>query len=280
MQPDKAPFQIDIDEILRSKAGPKAKRIPRFIVAWLKRRLHQDQVNDFLRIIGDKEGVPWLKGCLDFLDTKLEVKGLENLPSDADGRRFTFVSNHPLGGQDGVALGYVLGTHYDGRIKYLVNDLLMFLPGLAPLCIPINKTGKQSRQFPAMVEAGFSGDDHILMFPAGLCSRRRHGVIRDLPWNKTFITKSIETHRDVVPIYFDGRNSDKFYRLANIGKRLGLKFNIAMLYLSDEMFKHRGDTFHVYIGRPIPWQTFDASRRPSEWATWVQQAVYDIPHTR
>ena len=183
MQPDKAPFQIDIDEILRSKAGPKAKRIPRFIVAWLKRRLHQDQVNDFLRIIGDKEGVPWLKGCLDFLDTKLEVKGLENLPSDADGRRFTFVSNHPLGGQDGVALGYVLGTHYDGRIKYLVNDLLMFLPGLAPLCIPINKTGKQSRQFPAMVEAGFSGDDHILMFPAGLCSRRRHGVIRDLPWN-------------------------------------------------------------------------------------------------
>ena len=84
----------------------------------------------------------------------------------------------------------------------------------------------------------------------------------------------------VVPIYFDGRNSDKFYRLANIGKRLGLKFNIAMLYLSDEMFKHRGDTFHVYIGRPIPWQTFDASRRPSEWATWVQQAVYDIPHTR
>ena len=199
MQPDKAPFQIDIDEILRSKAGPKAKRIPRFIVAWLKRRLHQDQVNDFLRIIGDKEGVPWLKGCLDFLDTKLEVKGLENLPSDADGRRFTFVSNHPLGGQDGVALGYVLGTHYDGRIKYLVNDLLMFLPGLAPLCIPINKTGKQSRQFPAMVEAGFSGDDHILMFPAGLCSRRRHGVIRDLPWNKTFITKSVQWKRQRMP---------------------------------------------------------------------------------
>ena len=252
MQPDKAPFQIDIDEILRSKAGPKAKRIPRFIVAWLKRRLHQDQVNDFLRIIGDKEGVPWLKGCLDFLDTKLEVKGLENLPSDADGRRFTFVSNHPLGGQDGVALGYVLGTHYDGRIKYLVNDLLMFLPGLAPLCIPINKTGKQSRQFPAMVEAGFSGDDHILMFPAGLCSRRRHGVIRDLPWNKTFITKSVQHQRDVVPIYFSGRNSNKFYTIANICKMLGLKFNLAMLYLVDELFKNQHKTFEVHIGRPIP----------------------------
>ena len=276
MQPDKAPFQIDIDEILRSKAGPKAKRIPRFIVAWLKRRLHQDQVNDFLRIIGDKEGVPWLKGCLDFLDTKLEVKGLENLPSDADGRRFTFVSNHPLGGQDGVALGYVLGTHYDGRIKYLVNDLLMFLPGLAPLCIPINKTGKQSRQFPAMVEAGFSGDDHILMFPAGLCSRRRHGVIRDLPWNKAFITKSVQHQRDVVPIYFSGRNSNKFYTIANICKMLGLKFNLAMLYLVDELFKNQHKTFEVHIGRPIPWQTFDRSRTATQWAAYVQDIVYQL----
>lgn len=276
MQPDKAPFQIDIDEILRSKAGPKAKRIPRFIVAWLKRRLHQDQVNDFLRIIGDKEGVPWLKGCLDFLDTKLEVKGLENLPSDADGRRFTFVSNHPLGGQDGVALGYVLGTHYDGRIKYLVNDLLMFLPGLAPLCIPINKTGKQSRQFPAMVEAGFSGDDHILMFPAGLCSRRRHGVIRDLPWNKTFITKSVQHQRDVVPIYFSGRNSNKFYTIANLCKMLGLKFNLAMLYLVDELFKNQHKTFEVHIGRPIPWQTFDRSRTAAQWAAYVQDIVYKL----
>ena len=276
MQPEKAPFQIDIDEILRSKAGPKAKRIPRFIVAWLKRRLHQDQVNDFLRIIGDKEGVPWLKGCLDFLDTKLEVKGLENLPSDADGRRFTFVSNHPLGGQDGVALGYVLGTHYDGRIKYLVNDLLMFLPGLAPLCIPINKTGKQSRQFPAMVEAGFSGDDHIMMFPAGLCSRRRHGVIRDLPWNKTFITKSVQHQRDVVPIYFSGRNSNKFYTIANICKMLGLKFNLAMLYLVDELFKNQHKTFEVHIGRPIPWQTFDRSRTATQWAAYVQDIVYQL----
>ena len=276
MQAEKAPFQIDVDEILRSKAGEKAKRIPRFVVSWLKRRLHQDQVNDFLQKAGEQEGVPWLKAVLDYLDTKVEVKGLENLPSDADGSRFTFVSNHPLGGQDGVALGYVLGTHYEGRIKYLVNDLLMFLPGLAPLCIPINKTGKQSRQFPAMVEAGFSSDKHILMFPAGLCSRRRHGVIRDLPWNKAFITKSVQHQRDVVPIYFSGRNSNKFYTIANLCKMLGLKFNLAMLYLVDELFKNQHKTFEVHIGRPIPWQTFDRSRTPAQWATYVQDIVYKL----
>lgn len=276
MQPDKAPFQIDIDEILRSKAGPKAKRIPRFIVAWLKRRLHQDQVNDFLRIIGDKEGVPWLKGCLDFLDTKLEVKGLENLPSDADGRRFTFVSNHPLGGPDGIAIGQILGHRYDGRIRYLVNDLLMNLHGLAPLCVPINKTGKQSRDFPRLVEAAFGSPNHIIMFPAGLCSRRINGQIHDLPWQKTFITKSVETRRDIVPIRFNGRNSDFFYRIANVGKRLGLKFNIAMLFLVDELYKNRGKTFDVTIGKPIPYSTFDKSRKPQEWAAYVEDIVYKL----
>ena len=69
-------------------------------------------------------------------------------PSDADGRRFTFVSNHPLGGADGVILGAILGRHYDGRICYLANDLLMNLTGIAPLFVPINKTGRQVANFP------------------------------------------------------------------------------------------------------------------------------------
>lgn len=56
-----------------------------------------------------------------------------------------FCQQSPAGGQDGVALGYILGKHYNGNVRYLVNDLLMNLHGLAPLCIPINKTGSQSR---------------------------------------------------------------------------------------------------------------------------------------
>ena len=208
---DSSVFLIDIDKILKEKAGSKARRVPRFVVSYLKRIVHQDEINAFLSSVSDKTGVDFLEACMDYLDIKLEVEGLENLPDD---RLCTFVSNHPLGGQDGIALGYVLGKHYDGKIKYLVNDLLMNLHGLAPLCIPINKTGSQSRDFPRMVEAGFRSDQHIIMFPAGLCSRRRNGVIKDLEWKKTFITKSIETQRDVVPVHFEGRNSDFFYNLA------------------------------------------------------------------
>lgn len=269
-------FKIDIDQILSNKAGKKARYVPHIVRSWLKRIVHQNEINEFLTEVGDMQGVPWLDAVMNFLDDRLEVEGINHLPDDADGRRFTFVSNHPLGGPDGIAIGQLLGHHYKGRIRYLVNDLLMNLHGLAPLCVPINKTGKQSRDLPRMVEAAFQSDNHVIMFPAGLCSRREKGIIHDVPWNKTFITKSIETQRDVVPIYFEGRNSDRFYRWASLGKRLGLKFNIAMLFLADETFLNRHKTFRVRIGKPIPWQTFDHSRRPAEWALWVEQKVYDM----
>ena len=262
--------------MLRTKAGNKAKYVPTFVVKWLKHIVHQDEINAFLSEVGDLQGVPWLDAVLQFLDNKIEVEGIENLPNDDDGKRYTFVSNHPLGGADGIAIGQILGHHYDGRIRYLVNDLLMNLHGLAPLCVPINKTGRQSRDLPRMIEAAFCSNNHVIMFPAGLCSRRIKGIIHDLPWNKTFITKSIETQRDVVPIFFSGRNSDRFYRLATIGKCLGLKFNIAMLFLADEVFKNRHKTFKVKIGKPIPWQTFNNQQKPADWALWVEKKVYEL----
>jgi len=266
---------IDIDKILRGKMGPKSKYVPSFLVSWLKRVAHQDQVNAFLWENRDKVGTPWLEECVRYLDMTLIVEGKENLPDPNDGRLYTFVSNHPLGGEDGVALGAIIGRHYDSRFRYLVNDLLMNLPGLAPLCIPINKTGSQARNFPAMVEAGFQSDNHILMFPAGLCSRKKNGVVRDLPWKKTFISKSVQYKRDVVPIHFSGHNSPFFYRLANFSDRF-LPFNLAMMFLVDEMYKNVHKTFTVTVGKPIPWQTFDRSKTPMEWAKIVQDRVYAL----
>ena len=271
---DDSLFLIDIDKILREKASKHYKYIPKFIISYLKRIVHQDELNVFLRESRDKVGVDFLEASLRFLDAKIDVKGAENLPPK-DGL-YTFVSNHPLGGQDGVALGYVLGKHYEGKVKYLVNDLLMNLHGLAPLCIPINKTGRQSKDFPKMVEAGFNSDNQLIMFPAGICSRRQNGVIRDLEWKKTFIVKSVQSHRDIVPIHFEGRNSNFFYNLANICKALGIKFNIAMLYLADEMLKNRHKTFTVSIGKPIPWQTFNKAKSPAQWAQYVKDIVYKL----
>lgn len=267
---------IDIDKILNDKMGKKAKYVPRPLVTWLKRIIHQDEVNRYLWESRHLTGTEWLEECVRYLDMTLEIVGEENLPDKTDGRLYTFVSNHPLGGEDGVALGAIIGRHYDGRFRYLVNDLLMNLPGLAPVCIPINKTGNQSRNFPAMVEAGFKSDNHMLMFPAGICSRKRDGNIRDIEWKKTFITKSVEYQRDIVPIHFGGQNSEFFYRLANFSDKYVKKINIAMLFLVDEMYKNAHKTFRIAIGKPIPWQTFDKGKTPTQWAQYVQDIVYTL----
>lgn len=266
-------IQIDIDAILAAKAGKKARYVPRFLVSYLKKIVHQDEVNEFLRINHDKRDLAFIEEFMKYFNNSFDIKGLENLPDDG---RFTFVSNHPLGAQDGLGLAYILGRKYEGRIKLLVNDLLMNIPHISSFWVPINKTGKQARNFPQQVNAAFESDNNIVMFPAGICSRKRGGVIRDLEWKKTFITKSIQTHRDIIPIHFEGQNSEFFYRLANINKMLGLKFNIAMLYLSDEMFKNRNKTFKVTIGKPIPWQRFDNSKKPAEWAQYVKELVYTL----
>ena len=267
---------IDIDKILVSKMGNKAKFVPRPFISWLKRIIHQDEVNKYLWESRHLSGTEWLEECVRYLDMTIELVGEENLPKKDDGRLYTFVSNHPLGGEDGVALGAIIGRHYDGQFRYLVNDLLMNLPGLAPVCIPINKTGNQSRNFPAMVEAGFKSDNHMLMFPAGICSRKRGEEIRDIAWKKTFITKSVEYQRDVVPIHFGGQNSPFFYKLANFSDKYVKKVNLAMLFLVDEMYKNVHKTFRVAIGKPIPWQTFDKSKTATQWAQYVQDIVYKL----
>ena len=268
---EESTFLIDIDKVLQEKAP--GKHIPRCLVSYLKHIVHQDEVNDFLRKDGDKVGLDFIEASLRFLAANVEVKGAENLPSEGLN---TFVSNHPLGAADGLILGLILGRQYDSKIKYIVNDLLMGLHGLAPFFIPINKTGRQSKDFPRLVEAGFHSDNQLIMFPAGLCSRRHHGVIRDIPWTKTFITKSVETHRNVVPMHFEGRNSNFFYNLSNLCSFFRIKFNIAMLYLMDEAIKNRNQTFTVTIGKPIPWQTFDHTKTPREWAAYVRDIVYKL----
>ncbi|MBO4905530.1 MAG: 1-acyl-sn-glycerol-3-phosphate acyltransferase [Bacteroidaceae bacterium] len=265
-------MEIDIEQIVRQRAGKNARWIPRFVTNWLKRTIHQDFINTYLR--QGREGVDFCEGVIDYLGVTLNVEGKENLP--VDGRAYTFVSNHPLGAIDGVALGGILGRHYDSKVKYLVNDLLMNLKGLAPLCVPINKLGSQSRASAEQAEKAFASDNHIIMFPAGLCSRLIDGEIHDIPWSKSFIKRSVKAKRDVVPIHFIGQNSPRFYRIARWCKRLHLKFNIAMLYLPDEMYRSRGNNYTVRIGKPIPYQTFDRTHTADEWALWVEDQVYKI----
>ena len=266
------PQAIDVENVLYSKNPALKKVVPKFIVNYLKRIVHQDDINEFLRECGHLRDADMVGAFLSKFEIKFKVSGTENIPEKG---RCIFVSNHPLGGLDGLVFIYELSKHFPD-IKFPVNDILTNIENLSGILLPVNKHGSQGKEAARMIEAAYSSDSQILYFPAGLCSRKKRGVIKDLTWHKSFISKAIQHKRDVVPAYFSGRNSNFFYNLANIRKFLGIKGNIEMLYLADEMFKQKGKEISLSFGKPIPWQTFDKSRSAPEWADWVKSKSYEL----
>jgi putative hemolysin len=267
-------FRINVDAILKDKAPKYYPKIPRFLINYLKRTLHQDDINGILSRNQDLEGVDFMRALVEKeFNLKLQVRGEDNIPASG---RFTFASNHPLGGMDGICLSAFLGEKYYGKIKYLVNDVLYYIDPLKPIFVPINKYGAQARDSAKTINEVYASDDQVITFPAGLCSRKIKGKIIDLEWMKNFIIKTVDYQRDVIPVHFDGRNSNFFYNFANLRKASGFKFNIELIYLPDEMFKNRRQTFTITFGKPIPWQTFDKSKTPPEWAQYVKEVVYTL----
>jgi putative hemolysin len=156
-----------------------------------------------------------------------------------------------------------------------VNDLLMNLSSLKEFFIPVNKHGSNAENIRIFNQA-FASEVLLLYFPAGLVSRKVNGKIIDLEWKKTFLSKSIKYKRDIIPMYISGRNTNFFYNLANWRKRLGIKANIEMLYLVDEMFKQKNKIINITFGKLIPIETFDKRHTHAEWAQILRDHVYAL----
>lgn len=268
-----SPNLIDLDKVFMDKAPKLYAKTPAFALNYIKRKIHLNELNEILTIYADKYGVDFMDSVVQYFDLRLEVNGLDNIPND---NRYIFVSNHPLGGLDGICLSSIIGNKFDKKIKYLVNDVLYFIKNLRPIFLPINKYGAQAKEKANQLNEAYASDDQIITFPAGLCSRKINGRIYDLQWQKSFIQKAIQTKRDVVPIYFDAKNSNFFYRFANIRKKLGIKFNIETFFLPDEMFKNKHKTFSVTFGNPIPWESFDETKSHQQWAETVKDITYNL----
>jgi hypothetical protein len=266
------PGKIDVEKVLGSKNPGLTRAVPRFVINYLKRIVHQDELNNFLEIWGHLKNAQLIEAGLNHFEIKYRVIGSENIPGSG---RYIFVSNHPLGGLDGLVFIYELSKYFPD-IKFPVNDILTNIENLSGIFLPVNKHGAQGKDAALRIEEAYSSGSQILYFPAGLCSRKKRGIIRDLQWHKSFITKAIQHKRDIVPAYFSGRNSDFFYNLSNLRKFLGIKANIEMLHLADEMFKQKDKEIFLVFGQAIPWQTFDKSRSPLEWAEWVKSKSYEL----
>jgi len=265
-------LQIDVEQVLDSKNPALRKSIPRFLINYLKRIIHQEDLNKFFKIHGHLKDAELIEAWLKYADIKYKVYGSENIPSEG---RYIFVSNHPLGGLDGVVFIHELSKHFTD-IRFPVNDILMNITNLSGIFLPVNKHGAQAKEAAVKLEDAYSSASQILYFPAGLCSRKKKGLIKDLPWHKSFVAKAVQHKRDVVPAFFSGRNSNFFYNLSNIRNFLGIGANIEMLYLPDEMFRQKDKEIFLVFGKSIPWQTFDQTRTMPEWAEWIRSKSYEL----
>lgn len=271
------PLQFDIRAIIQAKA-PKA-RVPDFLIRYLERIAHIKQMNAFLRKHTTETNYDFIRVVLDEeLGCTASIEGIENIPTD--GKPVIFVSNHPLGGLDGMIIAQMIHESRAEKreLKVIVNELLMYMEPLAGLWAPVNKTGRLSKEQAAAQQRMWESETDVLTFPAGACSRlqRINGKwqIQDLEWQKNFVQRAREYQRNIVPIYFEGRNSNFFYILAFLRKLLRIKINIEMLYLVDEMYGAHGKHFKVHVLPPVPYTDLDNTRSPKEWAQYVKSIVY------
>jgi len=262
---------IDLDKIIADKSPKLAKMLPGFVLGYLKRIVHQDELNVIIYENRDKFGVDFAEAVLSGFGIKVKSVGLENLPETG---RYLLASNHPLGGPDGLALMQEVAKVRKDFL-FPVNDLVMNLNNLKPVFIPVNKHGSNADNIRLFNET-FASDHLLLYFPAGLVSRKQKGKIIDLDWKKTFLSKAIKYKRDIIPVHIDGRNTNFFYMLANLRKKLGIKANIEMLYLVDEAFKHANNIITITFGKPIPYTTFDKRHNFTEWSALLKEHVYAI----
>lgn len=263
---------IDIKKVVQGKNPKVAKKIPAFAYKWLSRILHLEEINNFMMKNSHLKGIDFVNELINLVNINFEISGKDNVPYTG---RYFFVSNHPLGGLDGIITLKILNENF-GLTNTLVNDFLMEIYPLREWFLPINKFGGQARSSIAHIEELYKSDKNVFIYPAGLCSRKINGKIVDLQWQKHFIQKAVEYKTDIVPIFFEGRNSNFFYNLARLRKFLHIKFNIEMMFLPDEMFKQLNKRFSLKIGKPIPYQTFNHSKKAIEWADEVKKITYSL----
>ncbi|HPW65741.1 MAG TPA: 1-acyl-sn-glycerol-3-phosphate acyltransferase [Salinivirgaceae bacterium] len=265
-------LQIDLDAIFKEKNPKLAKRIPKFVMNIIKKILHVKDINNHLRNNGDRKGIDSVQFLIDSLNVTYEVFGIENLKKN---HRYQFASNHPLGALDGITLLDVVNEHI-GEPRFLVNDLLLKLEIFDPLFIPINSYGTTSKEIAKIIDQTYASNLQVIAFPSGMASRKIKGKIMDLEWKKSFVQKSIEHERDIVPVFFKGHNSNRFYRIANWRKRLGIKANIEMFFLPDEMFRQNNSHFKIFFGEPISWEELKNSGNVRQWTEDIRKIVYSL----
>ena len=261
---------IDVKKVIGEKAPKLKKWMPKFVLVWLKHKLHEDEINKLMHELKDEYGLAFNKKGLEKFGAKIEAVHTHHIPKTGG---IIIAANHPLGGLDGMALIKAVGD-IRPDVRFVVNDVLDNLKNYGDVFVGVNKVSSTSAKSLRAMENVLESKDAVIFFPAGLVSRKQKGGIKDLVWKKSFVTQAIDHHRHIVPVFIEGKNSKFFYRFANFRKRIGIKANIEMLFLPDEMFKQKGQTIKIHFGKPFNASILGASRSHRAWAAFIKQYVY------
>lgn len=264
------PKFIDVGQVLKDKIPGIERWLPSFTINWLRRKLHEEELNQAMHMLKDIYGLEFNAKALEFLGANIETVNPQHISAN---ERIIVASNHPLGGLDGMALINAVGK-IRPDVRFLVNDVLKNLKNFGDLFVGVNKIGNNSAKSLRSMDEVLRSDDAVLIFPAGLVSRKQQGLIRDLEWKKSFITQAIDHNRIIVPTYIEGENSKFFYRFANIRKKIGIKGNIEMLFLPDEMFKQKGQTIKIHFSKPFDAAILHDKKSHREWAAHLKKFIY------
>ena len=267
---------VDIKGLIKSKNPALLRWLPRFIINYLRRILHEDEINQFIENHKEVYDVDFCQAVIEYFNIKIVIQGLENLPSEGP----TIVAmNHPLGGMDAVA--FVVGIKEKRKdVKFIVNDLLMNLENLKNLFVGVNKHGKNAPTVRQQIRNIFDSTNLVCIFPAGMVSRKVKGEVTDLVWKKTFVQYGREFNRPIVPVFIDGELTNFFYRLSKFRKFIGIKANIEMMYLADELFKQRNRTITFTIGKPIFGQEINKDWSDIEASEWFRKHVHQFRQSK
>lgn len=263
---------IDIRKVFREKKPKLYPLVPSFVIEFIRKLVHEDDINGFIAEHGHKQGLEFVEAIIEHFQVNIQSSGIENIHA---GERIIIAANHPLGGLDAMALMKVVSS-VSTDMMFIVNDILLQLKNLSPLFAGVNKLGATARQNLKAIDDLYASDKCILIFPAGLVSRKQNGVIKDLTWNKSFVTMARKHERNIIPVNIEGANTNRFYNLANWRKSLGIKANLEMMLLPDEMYRQYHKTIRITIGSSVAWQQLGHGVSDQEWAERIYHLVYEL----
>ena len=241
--------------IVTSKEVAKAINVDRFgllgtFLGWtLMRVIRISDINKVYDKHKHLEGLDFVNALLDEYEIKFDIpeEDLRRIPKTGP---FITISNHPLGGIDGILLLKLLLEHRPDS-KIIANFLLQRIAPMKPYIMPVNpfedKKGVQSSigGFKASLQHLKNGMP-LGIFPAGEVSTYKDGkLIVDKPWEEAAMKLAKHANVPIVPIYFHAKNSQIFYRLAKMSDTL------RTAKLPSEVLSQKERLIKVRIGKPI-----------------------------